>query len=163
LIATLLCLQSFLLQMAGATTGKRLTSPTPASNGKHPGGRPKIVFDLDLVERLGGLNATKAEMGTLLGCSHDVIDRQMRDAESEFSVAYQKGRAKLGTSLKRKLVQQALEKDNVVSLIFALKNVCGFSDRAEVNVEHSGHLITDENTLMGTWREMLGAPNVENN
>ena len=78
-------------------------------------------------------------------------------------MAYQKGRAKLGTSLKRKLVQQALEKDNVVSLIFALKNVCGFSDRAEVNVEHSGHLITDENTLMGTWREMLGAPNVENN
>ena len=149
--------------MAGATTGKRLTSPTPASNGKHPGGRPKIVFDLDLVERLGGLNATKAEMGTLLGCSHDVIDRQMRDKESEFSVAYQKGRAKLGTSLKRKLVQQALEKDNVVSLIFALKNVCGFSDKAEVNVEHSGHLITDEKTLMGAWREMLGAPNVENN
>jgi|TARA_R100000664_G_scaffold9860_1_gene16418 hypothetical protein len=149
--------------MAGATTGKRLTSPTPADNGKHPGGRPRIVFDLDLVERLGGLNATKAEMGTLLGCSHDVIDRQMRDKESEFSVAYQKGRAKLGTSLKRKLVQQALEKDNVVSLIFALKNVCGFSDKAEVNVEHSGHLITDEKTLMGTWREMLGAPNVENN
>jgi len=156
-------LQSLLLQMAGATTGKRLTSPTPADNGKHPGGRPRIVFDLDLVERLGGLNATKAEMGTLLGCSHDVIDRQMRDKESEFSVAYQKGRAKLGTSLKRKLVQQALEKDNVVSLIFALKNVCGFSDKAEVNVEHSGHLITDEKTLMGTWREMLGAPNVENN
>ena len=149
--------------MAGATTGKRLTSPTPADNGKHPGGRPRIVFDLDLVERLGGLNATKAEMGTLLGCSHDVIDRQMRDKESEFSVAYQKVRAKLGTSLKRKLVQQALEKDNVVSLIFALKNVCGFSDKAEVNVEHSGHLITDEKTLMGTWREMLGAPNVENN
>lgn len=156
-------MQSLLLQMAGATTGKRLTSPTPADNGKHPGGRPRIVFDLDLVERLGGLNATKAEMGTLLGCSHDVIDRQMRDKESEFSVAYQKGRAKLGTSLKRKLVQQALEKDNVVSLIFALKNVCGFSDKAEVNVEHSGHLITDEKTLMGTWREMLGAPNVENN
>jgi len=149
--------------MAGATTGKRLTSPTPASNGKHAGGRPKIVFDLDLVERLGGLNATLGEMSTLLGCSHDVIQRQYKNPESEFCVAYEKGKAKLKTSLKRKLVQQALEKDNVVSLIFALKNVCGFTDRADVNVEHSGHLITDEKTLVGTWREMLGAPNVENN
>ena len=111
--------------MAGATTGNRLTSPKPASNGKHPGGRPKIVFDLDLVERLGGLNATLSEMSTLLGCSHDVIQRQAKNPESEFSVAYEKGKADLKTSLKRKLVQQALENDNVVSLLFALKNVCG--------------------------------------
>ena len=149
--------------MAGATTGNRLTSPKPASNGKHPGGRPKIVFDLDLVERLGGLNATLGEMGTLLNCSHDVIQRQMKIDGGEFRVAYEKGKAKLKTSLKRKLIQQALEKDNVISLIFALKNVCGFTDRAEVNVEHSGHLITDEKTLMNTWRGMLGAPEVENN
>ena len=149
--------------MAGATTGNRLTSPKPTSNGKHPGGRPKIVFDLDLVERLGGLNATLAEMGTLLGCSHDVIQRQMKGEDSEFRVSYEKGKAKLQTSLKRKLIQQALEKDNIISLIFALKNVCGFTDRAEVNVEHSGHLITDEKTLVDTWRGMLGAPASINN
>ena len=149
--------------MAGATTGNRLTSPEPADNGKHPGGRPKIVFDLDLVERLGGLNATLGEMGTLLNCSHDVIQRRMKDENSEFRVAFEKGKAKLKTSLKRKLVQQALEKDNVVSLIFALKNVCGFSDKAELNVEHSGHLITNEKTLMNTWREMLGATEISNN
>ena len=149
--------------MAGATTGNRLTSPKPTSNGKHPGGRPKIVFDLDLVERLGGLNATLAEMGTLLGCSHDVIPRQMKGEESQFRDSYEKGKAKLQTSLKRKLIQQALEKDNIISLIFALKNVCGFTDRAEVNVEHSGHLITDEKTLVDTWRGMLGAPASINN
>ena len=148
--------------MAGATTGNRLTSPKPASNGKHPGGRPKTVFDLDLVERLGGLNATLGEMGTLLGCSHDVIQRQMKIDEGEFRVAYEKGKAKLQTSLKRKLVQQALDNNNVVSLIFALKNVCGFTDRAEVNVEHSGQ-VTTEKQLVVQWREMLGAPNPENN
>ena len=148
--------------MAGATTGTRLTSPKPTSNGKHPGGRPKIVFDLDLVERLGGLNATLSEMGPLLGCSHDVIQRQMKAEDSEFRVAFEKGKAKLQTSLKRKLVQQALENNNVVSLIFALKNVCGFTDRAEVNVEHSGHVNT-EKQLVVQWREMLGAPNPENN
>ena len=148
--------------MAGATTGTRLTSPTPTSNGKHPGGRPKIIFDLDLVERLGGLNATLAEMGTLLGCSHDVIQRQMKGESSEFRVSYEKGKAKLQTSLKRKLVQQALENNNVVSLIFALKNVCGFADRAEVNVEHSGQVVS-EKQLVVQWREMLGAPNPENN
>ena len=149
--------------MAGATTGNRLTSPKPASNGKHPGGRPKIVFDLDLVERLGGLNATLGEMGTLLGCSHDVIQRQMKIDEGEFRVAYEKGKAKLQTSLKRKLVQQALENDNIASLIYALKNVCGYTDRADVSVEHSGHLITDEKTLICSWKEMLGAPKPENN
>ena len=148
--------------MAGATTGNRLTSPKPTSNGKHPGGRPKIVFDLDLVERLGGLNATLAEMGTLLGCSHDVIQRQMKEENSEFRVSYEKGKAKLQTSLKRKLVQQALENNNVVSLIFALKNVCGFADRAEVNVEHSGQVI-NEKQLVVQWQEMLGAPKPENN
>ena len=149
--------------MAGATTGNRLTSPKPADNGKHPGGRPKIVFDLDLVERLGGLNATLGEMGTLLDCSHDVIQRQMKADESQFRVAYEKGKAKLQTSLKRKLVQQALENDNIASLIFALKNVCGYTDRADVSVEHSGHLITDEKTLICSWKEMLGAPKPENN
>ena len=149
--------------MAGATTGNRLTSPKPASNGKHPGGRPKTVFDLDLVERLGGLNATLAEMSTLLGCSHDVIQRQMKELDSEFRVSYEKGKAKLQTSLKRKLVQQALENNNVVSLLFALKNICGFSDKADLNVEHSGHVITDEKKLVTQWREMLGAPNIENN
>jgi len=156
-------LTSCSLLMAGATTGNRLTSPKPASNGKHPGGRPKTVFDLDLVERLGGLNATLAEMSTLLGCSHDVIQRQMKELDSEFRVSYEKGKAKLQTSLKRKLVQQALENNNVVSLLFALKNICGFSDKADLNVEHSGHVITDEKKLVTQWREMLGAPNIENN
>ena len=149
--------------MAGATTGNRLTSPKPASNGKHPGGRPKTIFDLDLVERLGGINATLAEMGTLLDCSHDVIQRQMKIDGGEFRVSYEKGKAKLQTSLKRKLIQQAMDRDNVIALIFALKNVCGFSDRAEVNIEHSGHLITDEKKLVTTWREMLGAPADSNN
>ena len=148
--------------MAGATTGNRLTSPTPTSNGKHPGGRPKTIFDLDLVERLGGINATLAEMGTLLGCSHDVIQRQMKGEESEFRVSYEKGKAKLRTSLKRKLVQQALDNNNVVSLIFALKNVCQYTDRAEVSVEHSGH-IASEKQLVVQWQEMLGAPKLENN
>ena len=148
--------------MAGATTGNRLTSPTPTSNGKHPGGRPKTIFDLDLVERLGGINATLAEMGTLLGCSHDVIQRQMKGEESQFRVSYEKGKAKLQTSLKRKLIQQAMDRDNVISLIFALKNICGFTDRAEVNVEHSGQVI-NEKQLVVQWQEMLGAPKLENN
>ena len=148
--------------MAGATTGNRLTSPEPAKNGKHPGGRPRTVFDLDLVERLGGLNATLSEMSTLLGCSHDVIQRQMKMEDGQFRVSYEKGKAKLQTSLKRKLVQQALENNNVVSLIFALKNVCQYTDRAEVNVEHSGH-IASEKQLVVQWQEMLGAPKPENN
>ena len=148
--------------MAGATTGNRLTSPTPTSNGKHPGGRPKIVFDLDLVERLGGINATLAEMGTLLGCSHDVIQRQMKGEESQFRVSFEKGKAKLQTSLKRKLIQQAMDRDNVISLIFALKNICGFTDRAEVNVEHSGQVISEKQLVL-QWQEMLGAPKPENN
>ena len=123
---------------------------------------PRLCLTLNLVERLGGLNATLAEMGTLLGCSHDVIQRQMKEKDSQFRVAYEKGKAKLQTSLKRKLVQQALENNNVVSLIFALKNVCGFADRAEVNVEHSGQVVS-EKQLVVQWREMLGAPNPENN
>ena len=103
------------------------------------------------------------EMGTLLGCSHDVIQRQMKVDGGEFRVAYEKGKAKLQTSLKRKLVQQALENDNIASLIFALKNVCGYTDRADLNIEHSGHVVTSEKQLVSQWKEMLGAPSPENN
>jgi hypothetical protein len=81
----------------------------------------------------------------------------------QFRVSYEKGKAKLQTSLKRKLVQQALDNSNVVALIFALKNVCGYTDRAELNVEHSGHVEVSEKQLAVQWREMLGAPKPENN
>ena len=130
---------------------------------KRPMGRPRVEFDLDLVEKLGGINATQPELAAILDCSVATIKRNLRDQESDFCTAYKKGDGKLKTSLKRKLVHLALrDSPNIACLIFALKNVCGYTDRADVAVEHSGY-VNDSKTLMNKWKEALGAVPLDQN
>lgn len=133
--------------------GEKSNGAPPA---KKPMGRPKIHFDLDLVEKLGGINATHAELAAILDCSVATIKRNLRDAESDFCTSYKKGEAKLKTSLKRKLVHLALrDSPNTACLIFALKNICGYTDKSDVAVEHSGAL-SNSAELMQNWKEVLG-------
>ena len=68
--------------------------------GKHPGGRPRLQFDLRLVEDLGKIQSTHAELAAVLGCSLDTVkDRLAHDPE--FSTAYQKGLENGKSSLRR--------------------------------------------------------------
>jgi hypothetical protein len=67
---------------------------------KHPGGRPRLTFDLRLVEDLGKIQSTHAELAAVLGCGLSTIkDRLTNDAE--FVAAYERGLEAGKSSLRR--------------------------------------------------------------
>jgi hypothetical protein len=71
-----------------------------ASPGKHPGGRPRLEFDLRLVEDLGKIQSTQAELAAVLGCHLDTVKDRLKH-DPEFSAAYEKGLENGKSSLRR--------------------------------------------------------------
>jgi len=67
---------------------------------KHPGGRPRLTFDLKLVEDLGKIQSTQAELAAVLGCSLDTVKDRLKN-DPEFSAAYEKGLENGKSSLRR--------------------------------------------------------------
>jgi len=102
--------------------------------GRHPGGRPRIEFDLRQVEELARIGCTEEDMGAVLGVSVDTIQRRKRSS-AEFRGIIEKGQASLRNSLRRLQVKKALE-GNVTMLIWLGKQLLGQSDRH--GIEHSG-------------------------
>ena len=67
---------------------------------KHPGGRPRLEFDLRQVEELGKIQSTQAELAAVLGCSVDTVKDRLK-CDPEFSAAYIKGLESGKASLRR--------------------------------------------------------------
>jgi len=67
---------------------------------KHPGGRPRLEFDLRMVEDLGKIQSTHSELAAVLGVSVDTVERRLRD-DPEFCRAYEKGLENGKSSLRR--------------------------------------------------------------
>jgi len=67
---------------------------------KHPGGRPRLEFDLRQVEELGKIQSTHSELAAVLGVSVDTVERRLRD-DPEFCSAYEKGLENGKSSLRR--------------------------------------------------------------
>lgn len=90
----------------------------------------KIEFDENELGALCRLVATIKDCADFFGCSHDTIERRVRewgyDGYASFKDAYF---VETRFKLKRTLLQRAETSDN--ALIFALKNMCGFTDRVE--------------------------------
>src|SRR5689334_1468460 len=102
----------------------------------HPGGRPRIQFDLKQVEALGRIYATAWEMATFFGCSERTIKRQMGNKESKFWHAYAKGQTGQNLRLRAKLVEVAMRGNAYILWKLAI-NRLAYSDRAPrlVNVQ----------------------------
>jgi hypothetical protein len=81
-------------------------------------GRPKVDIDPEQVVRLARLHCTMLEMASFFGCHIDTL----RD---NFSNEIDKGRAEGNISLRRKQWQMAVEKGNVVMLIWLGKQMLG--------------------------------------
>ena len=112
-------------------TKKAKQAEEPTIKGK--AGRPRIQFDLKRVYDMGYFRATHETMASLLECSADTIERQLRDPESEFAVAYKKGQSELRSKLSEAQIRVALE-GNVTMLIWLGKQYLGQRDNAvEVN------------------------------
>ena len=81
-------------------------------------GRPKLDIDPEQVTRLARLHCTMNEMDSLFGCHIDTL----RD---NFSNEIDKVKAEGNISLRRKQWQMAVEKGNVVMLIWLGKQMLG--------------------------------------
>ena len=96
--------------------------------------RKKLQLAPDQVQKLAKFGASIDQIAEFYGVHRSTIFRRLQDDEDPFCDAFKKGRAGLQMSLKRKLIQQ-IERGNVASLIFALKNYTEMRDRRETVVE----------------------------
>jgi len=71
-----------------------------AEQTKHAGGRPRMEFDLRLVEDLGKIQSTHSELAAVLGCHLDTVKDRLKN-DAEFSAAYEKGLENGKSSLRR--------------------------------------------------------------
>ena len=101
--------------------------------GKHAGGRPRLVFDLRQVEDLGKIQSTHSELAAVLGCSLDTVKDRLRN-DPEFSTAYQKGLEHGKSSLRRIQWKNALG-GNTTMQIWLGKQYLGQQDRRVTEVE----------------------------
>ena len=101
--------------------------------------RPQKKFDRSTwaqLETLCSLNASKKMCSDILGCSEDTIKRRIK---SEYKCTFEEYREKHLNKTKVKLIQTAIKRaidGNNTMLIFCLKNLCGWSDKT--NIETSG-------------------------
>ena len=97
-----------------------------AERKRHPGGRPRLTFDLRQVEELGRIQSTQAELASVLGCGLSTVkDRLVSD--EEFSTAYKRG-LEAGKSSLRRLQWKSAVAGNVVMQIWLGKQYLGQRD-----------------------------------
>jgi len=95
---------------------------------KHPGGRPRLEFDLRMVEDLGKIQSTHSELAAVLGVSVDTVERRLRD-DPEFCSAYEKG-LENGKSSLRRIQWKAALGGNTTMQIWLGKQYLGQRDQA---------------------------------
>lgn len=93
-------------------------------------GRPLADVDGGMVEKLAGIGCTVQEIGAVVGCSPDTINRR-------FAGELDKGRENGKTRLRKKQTEIAL-KGNVTMLIWLGKQMLGQSDKLSQEVSGPG-------------------------
>lgn len=109
-------------------------------------GRPIVEIDMKQLAALMRFKPRLEDAAAFFRCSPDTIERRIKE---ETDLTFAEFREQNMVHTRFALVQKALKKaesgDNVM-LIFALKNLCGWSDKQEVKtditatVEHSGSI-----------------------
>ena len=84
-------------------------------------GRPPLEIDSKQVFTLASINCTMEEIGLVVGCSVDTLERRFADVIKE-------GRAHGRSSLRRHM-WEAVQKGNITMMIFLSKNLLGYADR----------------------------------
>jgi len=100
--------------------------------GKHAGGRPRLTFDLRLVEDLGKIQSTHSELAAVLGCHVETVRDRLKH-DQEFSAAYEKGLENGKSSLRRIQWKSALG-GNTTMQIWLGKQYLGQQDKRMTEV-----------------------------
>jgi hypothetical protein len=85
--------------------------------------RPRKLIDEKKVEQLAAIGCSEKEIGSLLGCSDDLLERR-------FAGALKRGRARRNQNL-RKLQYEAAKRGNVTMQIWLGKQWLGQKDKPE--------------------------------
>ncbi len=105
---------------------------------RHPGGRPRLEFDLRMVEDLGKIQSTHSELAAVLGVSIDTVERRLRD-DPEFSAAYEKG-LENGKSSLRRIQWKAALGGNTTMQIWLGKQYLGQRDMHSAELTGADHM-----------------------
>jgi hypothetical protein len=98
-------------------------------------GRKIIELDWEKLDMLLKYQASLLDAAELCGCSEDTIERRIREKHNcTFAEYRNKKMAVTRIGLKQKAIKEATAKRvNTSLLIFCLKNLCGWTDKKEVN------------------------------
>lgn len=97
-----------------------------------PAGRPKIIIDKDMFEKLCAMQCTCVEIASFFNCSHDVIQQWcVREYGKTFEKVFAEKRSPGLVSLRRN--QFAMAEKNVVMAIWLGKQYLGQRDNLNVS------------------------------
>ena len=87
-------------------------------------GRPKIVVDIEILKNLASIGCPDYEIASVLNVSAKTLKRNYADIIEQFK---EKGKA----SLRKKMFDKAIKKDNTHMQIWLSKNYLGMKDRTQ--------------------------------
>jgi len=97
---------------------------TTKAEKKQPVGRPKKDIDLDILGNLASIGCTQEEIGGVMGISARTLQRNYAEIIDQYK---EKGKA----SLRKKMWDKAVKKDNTNMQIWLSKNYLGMKDRTQ--------------------------------
>jgi hypothetical protein len=105
-----------------------MTTPNKKPETPTKRGRPRTEIDLALVEKLGQIHCTDAEIAAICGVSQETFTR--RKQEPDFAEMLEQARARGKASLRR-IQWRLAEQGNAACAIFLGKNLLGQRDKFE--------------------------------
>jgi len=87
-------------------------------------GRPRIVIDIEILKNLASIGCPDYEIASVLNISAKTLKRNYADIVEQFK---EKGKA----SLRKKMWDKAVKKDNTHMQIWLSKNYLGMKDRTQ--------------------------------
>ena len=87
-------------------------------------GRPKIIVDIEILKNLASIGCPDYEIASVLNVSARTLKRNYAEIIEQYK---EKGKA----SLRKKMWDKAIKKDNTNMQIWLSKNYLGFKDRTQ--------------------------------
>ena len=87
-------------------------------------GRPKIIVDIEILKNLASIGCPDYEIASVLNVSARTLNRNYAEIIDQYK---EKGKA----SLRKKMWDKAVKKDNTMMQIWLSKNYLGMKDRTQ--------------------------------
>ena len=106
-------------------------------------GRPKAKVDVEILKNLASIGCPTYEIASVLNVSARTLKRNFAEIIDQYK---ERGKA----SLRKKMYDKAVKKDNTMMQIFLSKNYLGMSDKVQqTNVTEPLPLIIEAETVDG--------------